>query len=242
GAALQRRECEGRERDPRASARRGGGGGGRAGRGRGGGGGGGVPRASACGQAPSPDLLRFAMAPLANRPLPARGERWSKRPARCHLQPRATRDTAGTSNHSSAVATSRLEHGRRLDVVRQRKVVDQARQPQRARESGADGGLPRRLDRQRQRLRGGIDENVERIGHGVHVITSTGGTSRRLSPVRMRSPLAATLSSAWQFARLTECRFVASWPCGWQPSAPPPRRLRSRANRPRRFPRGGGIR
>src|SRR5262245_4839297 len=28
----------------------------------------------------------FAMAPLANPPLPARGERWSKRHARCHLQ------------------------------------------------------------------------------------------------------------------------------------------------------------
>src|SRR5215475_9382132 len=34
-----------------------------------------LPRVRACRQAPSPDLLRFASAPLANRPLPARGER-----------------------------------------------------------------------------------------------------------------------------------------------------------------------
>src|SRR5262245_62261529 len=38
-----------------------------------------LPRVRACGQAPSPDLLRYANAPLASRPLPARGARWSKR-------------------------------------------------------------------------------------------------------------------------------------------------------------------
>src|SRR2546425_8455423 len=37
------------------------------------------PRVRAHGIAPSPDLLRFASAPLASRPLPARGERWSER-------------------------------------------------------------------------------------------------------------------------------------------------------------------
>src|SRR5262249_29010740 len=54
-----------------------------------------VPHAQNRGQAPSPDLLRCARAPLASRPLPARGERWSKWPNRALALPADSNARAG---------------------------------------------------------------------------------------------------------------------------------------------------
>src|SRR3954454_23626137 len=55
------------------------------------------------------------------------------------------------------MAASDGEHGRRLGLVRQRKFVDEAAEPQRDFEVGANGRSPSVLDRQCQRLRYGVD-------------------------------------------------------------------------------------
>src|SRR4051794_8862704 len=63
------------------------------------------------------------------------------------------------------MAASDREHGRRLGLVRQREFVDEAAEPQRDLEIGANGRPPCFLDRQRQRFGDSVDIIVQRFGH-----------------------------------------------------------------------------
>src|SRR4051794_2899744 len=63
------------------------------------------------------------------------------------------------------MAASDREHGRRLGLVRQREFVDEAAEPQRDLQIGANRRPPCFLDGQRQRFRDSVDIIVQQFGH-----------------------------------------------------------------------------